>query len=75
MPPDLLEGGNRFLLRLAGLVIVSVASSAPAAGEFAATLFLMRVDTRLGLAVASPFTSLDGGDMMMVVKSYKVKYL
>jgi hypothetical protein len=71
-PPDFLEGGNRFLLRLVGLVIASVASSAVEAGELAATLFLMRVDTRLGLAVAIPFPPLDVGDMMMFMMVVRV---
>ena len=67
-----LEGGNRFLLRRVGLVIASVASSVVEAGEFAATLFLMRVDTRLGLAVASPFPPLDVGDIMMFMLAVRV---
>ncbi len=61
--PDLLEGSNRFLLR--GGAAPVVASVAPEVGELVATLFLMRVDARLGLASTSGVPPLDVGDMVM----------
>ena len=57
------------MLRLVGLVIASVASSVVEAGEFAATLFLMRIDT---CVVTIPFPPLDVGDMMMFMMAVRV---
>ncbi len=61
------------MLWVAVLIVARVALVLPAVGEFAATLFLMHVDTQLGLAATSHLPPLDVGDMLIVGYLYWCK--